>query len=233
MKNMNILTKTDSFTQSNLRDKFSYLVNNSSWCDVRDFINTPLPENTHKTVQYALFPIFYQMDESESYNNKKYKNTKIHTDIVLNNLSNILKTIPDATSKQEYTALFVGSLLHDIGKPKSKGFDFKLQTWTFHNHEEIGYNLAKEILKPFCIRKELKSIILSVIRFHGLPPYLENISQNGIRRLIQRVGSNLEYVLLLCESDFSTKNKEKIKRYKYKIQKLRQKIQDYQENENE
>lgn len=225
---MNTLMAMDISKQLNLYDKFSYLVNNSSWCDVYQFINNPYAEDSNKTIQYVLFPVFYQMDLSQSYNDKTYKNAKIHTDLVLNNLSKILKKIPNSTFMSEYTALFVGALLHDIGKPRSKSFDLKLNKWTFHNHEEIGYNLAKDILKYFHIRKELENIILDVIRFHGFPPHLEDVSERGIQRLIQRVGPNLKYVLLLCEADFSTKNKKKIQAYKYKIQKLRSQIEEFE-----
>ena len=94
----------------------------------------------------------------------------------------------------------LASLLHDVGKPRSKrgqGEDS-----TFYGHQVIGERMALEILDRLRFSKEITERVALLIREHMFVYDPETVTDAGARRLIRRVGKeNIEDLFKLREAD--------------------------------
>ena len=94
----------------------------------------------------------------------------------------------------------LASLLHDVGKPRSKrgqGEDS-----TFYGHQVVGERMALEILDRLRFSKETTERVALLIREHMFVYDPETVTDAGARRLIRRVGKeNIEDLFKLREAD--------------------------------
>ncbi|MDD5430894.1 MAG: CCA tRNA nucleotidyltransferase [Candidatus Pacebacteria bacterium] len=96
--------------------------------------------------------------------------------------------------------LRLATLLHDVGKPKSKrgeGPDA-----TFYGHQVVGEKMAAQILDRLHFPKEMIERVALLIREHMFVYDPETVTDAGARRLLRRVGQeNINDLLLLREAD--------------------------------
>lgn len=94
----------------------------------------------------------------------------------------------------------LATLLHDIGKPKTFLKDER-GVITFYNHEVVGTNLARHILRRLRFSKKDTEKILTLIRWHQFSVD-ERQTDAALRRFIRRVGrDNLDDILTLRIGD--------------------------------
>lgn len=95
-----------------------------------------------------------------------------------------------AAEKNYSLEVRLASLLHDVGKPKSKrgeGPDA-----TFHGHEVIGARMAVRALDRLRFPKEVVESVGHLIRYHMFYYNVGEVSAAGVRRFVRRVGP--EYI---------------------------------------
>ncbi len=125
------------------------------------------------------------------------------------------------------------ALLHDIGKPATKIFE-KDHGWTFHNHEWIGAQMIPGIFKFLKLPlNEHMKYVQKIIQLHHRPVSLtkENITDSAIRRLIFDAGNDLEDLLILCNADITSKNHEKVIRYKENYEMVKERLKAVEESD--
>jgi putative nucleotidyltransferase with HDIG domain len=125
------------------------------------------------------------------------------------------------------------ALLHDIGKPATKLFE-KDHGWTFHNHEWIGAQMIPGIFKFLKLPlNEHMKYVQKIIQLHHRPVSLtkENITDSAIRRLIFDAGNDLEDLLILCNADITSKNHEKVIRYKENYEMVKERLKAVEESD--
>jgi poly(A) polymerase len=125
------------------------------------------------------------------------------------------------------------ALLHDIGKPATKLFE-KDHGWTFHNHEWIGAQMIPGIFKFLKLpQNEHMKYVQKIIQLHHRPVSLtkENISDSAIRRLIFDAGDDLEDLLILCNADITSKNHEKVIKYKENYEMVKERLKAVEESD--
>ncbi len=94
----------------------------------------------------------------------------------------------------------IASLLHDIGKPKTKRGDG--YNATFYNHELVGANMAKKILIRLRFSTKDVEKIVKLIRFHLFYYNVNEVGESSVRRLLRKVGpDNIEELLQLRYAD--------------------------------
>jgi putative nucleotidyltransferase with HDIG domain len=105
------------------------------------------------------------------------------------------------TAKQGYSfEVRLGSLLHDVGKPRTKrgdGYDS-----TFYNHEVVGAKMACIILDRLHFPKKTVEKIAHLVRWHLFYYNVGEVTEAGVRRFVRKVGSeHIDDLLKVREAD--------------------------------
>ena len=105
-----------------------------------------------------------------------------------------------ATEKKYSVAVRLGSLLHDVGKPRTKRGEGKYST--FYGHDVVGARMVAEILDRLRFPKDLAEKIIKLVRYHMFFYNVGEVTESSVRRLLVNVGlENIEDLLKVREAD--------------------------------
>jgi len=107
----------------------------------------------------------------------------------------------DYAAKENYGAeIRIASLMHDIGKPRTK--EGEGPDSTFYNHEVVGAEMAKEALNRLRFSKDVIKKVTHLIRYHMFYYNVDEVTEAGVRRFLYRVGAgNVDDLIKLREAD--------------------------------
>ena len=107
----------------------------------------------------------------------------------------------------------MASLLHDVGKPKTKhgnGLDS-----TFYNHEVVGARMTAKILERLKFPKKFIEKVVLLVRYHLFYYNVEEVSESSVRRLVKNVGpENMDDLLEVRIADRKGSGVPKAEPYK-------------------
>ena len=144
------------------------------------------------------------------------------------NFNHTVKVVDNVASKSDNEWLRWAALLHDIGKPATKKFD-KKTGWTFHNHNFIGEKMVPRIFREMKLPlNEKMKYVAKIVGLHMRPQSVgeQGVTDSAVRRLITEAGDDIDDLMILAESDITSKQPEKVKRQLESFSKLRDRIKD-------
>jgi poly(A) polymerase len=146
-----------------------------------------------------------------------------HKDVLEHTIAVVAKTRPELVVR-------LAALLHDIGKPKTRGY--AAGGVTFHHHEVVGARMARTRMEALRYPGELTERVVKLVELHlRFHTYRMGWTDSAVRRYVRDAGELLDDLNHLTRCDCTTRNQRKAQALERRMDELEARIAELRERE--
>jgi poly(A) polymerase len=146
-----------------------------------------------------------------------------HKDVLAHTIAVVANTRPQLRVR-------LAALLHDIGKPKTRGF--APGGVSFHHHEVVGARMARERLTALRYPNDLIDDVVALVAMHlRFHTYRMGWTDSAVRRYVRDAGPLLDDLNHLTRCDCTTRNQKKAAALSRRMDELDARIAKLREQE--
>ncbi len=216
---------------SEMKDSISIVSQERITDELLKIIASPKPSIGFKLLHSTglLKLIFPKLDQTAGIETKEENGIIYqHKDVFLHSL----RVLDKVAEVSDNLWLRFATLIHDIGKPKTKKFVAGIG-WTFHGHEDVGAKMVQGIFRDLRLPLDKVDYVERLVRLHQRPMALvdDGVTDSAIRRLAAYAGDSLEDLFTLCRCDITTNNPQLSSKYLDNYNKVWNKVLEVQEKD--
>ena len=154
-----------------------------------------------------------------------------HKDVLTHTIAVVENVTRDIPGDWDFRRTRLAALMHDVGKPKTRGF-LKGKGVTFYHHEVVGARMTRTRLQALRYSNDDVDAITELVhlhlRFHG---YEAGWTDSAVRRYVNDAGPLLAELNVLTRCDCTTRNEKKALMLSRRMDELEERIAALAEQE--
>jgi len=155
----------------------------------------------------------------------RHKDVLTHTFAVIENVRPHDELNEEARNF-DFRIVRLAALFHDVGKPRTRGFQ-KGKGTTFHHHDVVGAKMTRKRLNAMRFSNEdiesITELVALHLRFHT---YRLGWSDSAVRRYVRDAGELLNELNVLTRCDCTTRNEKKARTLSRRMDELEARISE-------
>ncbi len=160
----------------------------------------------------------------------RHKDVLTHTIAVVENVRPPHEQ-PEGRPEFDFRLVRLAALFHDVGKPRTRGFQPGRGT-TFHHHDAVGARMTRKRMEALRYSNDdidaVSELVALHLRFHT---YRLGWSDSAVRRYVRDAGELLHELNVLTRCDCTTRNERKAQQLSKRMDDLEQRIAELAEAE--